>query len=507
MNPPPSLPQFSPNISSRPGIYQPSASPSSSRAGSLVYERSPVTEHERLENDRVMSLSKERERTASISPKTAITAPSQITSLGSRSEMDGILQSSEVKVEPGKTRRQDERMSITSLDQATNPPQENIKVENLRVSPPSPGKLKRQASTESPVSLRNSLSAPPETNPKKRPRYEEPPIFAQVAVKRRAPVIGRPPPIIRNASASGPSIPAPNTNGHAANGIKHEVVSKSELTLSPWEPSITGVIPFEELTKSVADFLFKEVVSRADVGDDEGVALEVEAKIGTLIDKHTNQRVQLPVKTECLLSEESGMRYSFQSQMTELQHKHYNDYLNKAIYASRAPPASPDAKKRIPIDYVHTYERDTFYDLPDNAAVYATLPPSIRAQLDVRRSKVRITTDSRTGELLAKIIKMRLADIHVYSPRTAFDWRVSVSLEMKYDGDMQHLESHKVSSASDIARNKDRLSYKHLAYTIDLTQVTPHEVSQHIDFKEATNDLRARVTSFMSSKWKWMLPD
>lgn len=126
------------------------------------------------------------------------------------------------------------------------------------------------------------------------------------------------------------------------------------------------------------------------------------------------------------------------------------------------------------MSYVHTKECDAFYELSQTG--HLGLPPSIRAQLNPRhRAKVRITTDQKTGKELAKIVKARVADLDVYSPRTAFDWRVSVNLEMNYDGDMKDLvETTEGSKRAD--RNKDRMSYRHLAYQIDLTQVTPSDV-------------------------------
>lgn len=126
------------------------------------------------------------------------------------------------------------------------------------------------------------------------------------------------------------------------------------------------------------------------------------------------------------------------------------------------------------MSYVHTRECDASYELKSSS--YHTLPPSVRALINQRnRPRVRITTDQKSGRELAKIIKMRVADIEIYSPRTLFDWRVSVSLEMNYDGDMRDLEET-TEGGKKADRNKDRMSYKHLAYQIDLTQVTPAEV-------------------------------
>lgn len=129
------------------------------------------------------------------------------------------------------------------------------------------------------------------------------------------------------------------------------------------------------------------------------------------------------------------------------------------------------------LTYVHTRETDTFYELSQNAI--NTLPPSVQAYIDRRnKPKVRITTDQRTGKEMAKIIKVRISDIEVYSPQTPFDWRVSVSLEVNYEGDMRDLvETSEGKDRKYPDRNKDRVSYKHSHYQIDLTQVKAATVS------------------------------
>lgn len=130
------------------------------------------------------------------------------------------------------------------------------------------------------------------------------------------------------------------------------------------------------------------------------------------------------------------------------------------------------------MSYVHTYECDTFFEL--SQAGVLGLPTSIRTLLNPRHSqvKVRITTDQKTGKVLAKIVKVRIADLDIYSPRTAFDWRVSINLEMNFDGDMNELVEPQGRNGRRAERNKDRMSYRHLAYQIDLTQVTTAEVSK-----------------------------
>lgn len=161
------------------------------------------------------------------------------------------------------------------------------------------------------------------------------------------------------------------------------------------------------------------------------------------------------------------------------------------------------------MSYVHTKECDAFYEL--SQAGHLGLPPSIRAQLNPRhRAKVRITTDQKTGKELAKIVKARVADLDIYSPRTAFDWRLSVNLEMNYDGDMQDLvETTEGGKRAD--RNKDRMSYRHLAYQIDLTQVTPSDVSlEPLSFRNTTahrdHSLPPKPTKNTNSRLKSLPP-
>lgn len=144
-----------------------------------------------------------------------------------------------------------------------------------------------------------------------------------------------------------------------------------------------------------------------------------------------------------------------------------NNFLNETVKASM-PQQNPG---RIPLSYTHKKERDTFYEVQAS-----DLPPVIRQNLNPRhKPKVRVTTDQRTGEVLAKIVKCRVADIDVCSPRTTVDWRVSVNLEMEYPGDVSTLPVVDVAGRGE--RIKDRMSYSHLAYQVDLTQVAKSEVS------------------------------
>lgn len=325
-----------------------------------------------------------------------------------------------------------------------------------------------------------------------------------------------------NIATLVPSQPAILTTGvqeakHEANGNvpscdlnsfpKAQPIAADQGPLGLWEPSITNVYPYEEMLRVISNFLFTEVVLRDDVGAGPagggvgmGAVLEIEAKIGQVIDKNTNERLRLPVMSECVLSRhDPSLKIAFKSSMTEVwltpiaiklmancivqaQHRSLNVFLNKALLNSQTSKAQsglvqPAGQPRIPMSYVHTYESDSFFELSQSGVL--SLPASIRAQLNPRqpKAKVRVTVDKKTGKEIARIIKVRLADIDVYSPCTAFDWRVSVNIEMNVDGDPRARIEPSSTDWKRPERNKDRMSYKHLAYQIDLTQVTPSEVS------------------------------
>ncbi|KAI4250131.1 MAG: hypothetical protein L6R40_000303 [Gallowayella cf. fulva] len=263
------------------------------------------------------------------------------------------------------------------------------------------------------------------------------------------------------------------TNGHgmaSMDGIR-SAPGPTEL-LGSWEPTITNIIPSEELTRAIMDQLIARFRSMTDEILD---MVEIEAKIGLLEDKAVGGRVRIPVETECIVNRNSpNLQTRFVSSMTETQHSLLNKFLNKALLESNPlPPDTPlkQEKSRVPLAYAHFYETDTFYDLSPNAL--NILPAWIHGYLDRRfQPKVRISTDTRTGKELAKIIKVRVFDIEVYSPRTPFDWRVSVSLEIKWDGNVKDLvKSTEGKDRRSPERKKNRLSYKHGPYQLDLTQV------------------------------------
>jgi polynucleotide 5'-triphosphatase len=117
------------------------------------------------------------------------------------------------------------------------------------------------------------------------------------------------------------------------------------------------------------------------------------------------------------------------------------------------------------------------------------MPPQlqeIRQRFPNHTPRVRVTTDLITYQIKAQIVKLRVADLHIYCPRNNFDVRISVAAEVKYPHAVTGLREHQENNSSQ-GRKKDRLSYKHQDISIDLTQVTQdqgeklHELELEID--------------------------
>ncbi|KAH9908843.1 CYTH-like domain-containing protein [Xylariomycetidae sp. FL2044] len=443
----------------------------------------------------------ERERSLSVSPKTRV--PSLPSSTGqppapvsgdpelhhppphsqlppkSAVNMDS-QQSQAATTMPGKRK----------LDERDLQPDE---LENHR-QPPPPPKLNGNHAQPPPQAVSRASASPLMPRRRRVPR-SAPPVWAQCGR-------GRPLVASRNFSIKHPNATAPATGGQAngnqndaGGSVKSEHASRhaSPETTKPsgpvkaeddgseiarfngrpflWEPSLEKSKPMEVPSRALADFLVFNVVNSPSLEEVQarGVQFEIEAKLGTIIDKDTNDRIHFPIRAgECILADDA--RVAFRSSMTEKQHRHFNDYLNEQVKASH--PNNPSAASRVPILYVHRREIDRFFELPQQ--MRQRLPTCVAGRLPPGSPlKARVTYDQKTGNVLAKIVKARVADLHIHMPHMPLDCRISINLEWDWDGPVEEIHDNQMPNRDrQPARNKDRLSYTHGVYQVDLTQVT-----------------------------------
>ncbi|KAL9538324.1 hypothetical protein MBANPS3_011017 [Mucor bainieri] len=218
------------------------------------------------------------------------------------------------------------------------------------------------------------------------------------------------------------------SNKRKADEIDAPATKRQHTNVIAREPSIFGVKPVDDVTKYIADFIAEHCQLEN---------VEIEAKLGVLIEKRTNQRINMGA-----LSETNYMRqYRFESNMPLEQHRHFNKILNDMVNKTQAREYRGER-----IKYKHTIETDKFYEIPHT------------------RKKLRVTTESATGKIVPNgiIEKVRVADLNIHAPNQALDFRISINRE---------LPRTKPNSDSVFERNKDRISYQHGGIAFDLTQV------------------------------------
>ncbi|KAH0163861.1 mRNA triphosphatase CET1, partial [Aureobasidium melanogenum] len=276
--------------------------------------------------------------------------------------------------------------------------------------------------------------------------------------------------------------PHPMTNGHGPPS------PPTHPFLGPWEPCIKGnMAQSDQFALQVGKYLFEEILRRSDVGvgNAHNGALEIEAKLGTLVDRNTDQRVHLPVLNPVVLDRNMSSRLRFESHMTEAHHKRLNEFLNQAVQESAALPG------RHRLDYKHRYEIDSFAQL--SAAGFDALPQSALNYLDqARQPRLRTSINERapagTDPVIARIVKIRLADLDIFVPGSPFDCRISINIEV--DMHRPGIDPTAIVEGGDTKigeRKKDRLSYTHSVYSVDLTQVKSadgrkiHELEIEVD--------------------------
>lgn len=179
--------------------------------------------------------------------------------------------------------------------------------------------------------------------------------------------------------------------------------------------SIFGIDPIDEILTHIGGWAYTvtqggTILSSPEYqtldGSPPEAEIEIEAKIGRLIDTRTNRRLELPILNETILSDSSGIR--FESNMSSDEHRHYNTMLN-----SLCPPDLTG--QRPTIKYKRHQEVDYFYASSS------------------RGEKVRVTKDFNTRRIKERgsVIKKRLANLEVYCPNRAFDYRISINLEIQ----------------------------------------------------------------------------
>jgi len=221
-------------------------------------------------------------------------------------------------------------------------------------------------------------------------------------------------------------------------------------------PSIFGYLPLDDSINVISKFL------EGHLGTPN---IEIEGKLGIIMDNNTKDRVYLPVQSETVLTHDfKGIR--FVSDMTMEQHRKYNQILNNLVNDGNKPNA-----KTAFFSYRHIHQMDSFYQVPGH------------------REKLRLSTDEKNNKVINFIKKVNIGHLNIYLPNSPLDLRISINIEEKMD------QSLIKDINPNYERQKDRLSYKSHALQIDLTQVQEptnnkkiHELEIELDSNLLNNE-------------------
>lgn len=263
------------------------------------------------------------------------------------------------------------------------------------------------------------------------------------------------------SAQSNGHLPPPKPNKRELTAFERPITDDSEV--------------YDEVTRQVCNFIWANITNetiRRITAEDPLTELEIEARWGQITDRGLNSRLRGIHQTECVVSVDGT---KFESTMSLEQHKKMNQFLNAEVQKSRAP-----ASGRAVVDYKHTKEVDIFYELSQQG--FEMLHPLVQQEILSSKTKqrVRVTKDIKTGEVIRKIIKLRIQNMEISSPRTEWDYRIGINLEINYPGPIDNLDRAAENGRPTEERTKDRMSYSWLsAFQLDLTQVTQGPNKNH----------------------------
>jgi polynucleotide 5'-triphosphatase len=242
-----------------------------------------------------------------------------------------------------------------------------------------------------------------------------------------------------------------------------EKVVEKIITVPASEPvTIMGGPPLvDDRVRNLVNFILHHVTAPG---------IEVEAKLGLLIQKYQNVRAcgLLPVICETPVRPDVASEIRFESSVHHTVFAHLNTELNRRVEET-ATYSDPAAR----VVYLRTREVDLFW------------PNKVR---ETRRILVDPHTGVETLERVRVQRKNRLGDLNFLCPASALDVRYSASLE-------ENVPPPPPGEADPPKRRvKDRISYKFDSLSIDITAVEMTDPGANL-FNHCSHEIEIEVES------------
>ncbi|KAK9475823.1 CYTH-like domain-containing protein [Lipomyces japonicus] len=235
--------------------------------------------------------------------------------------------------------------------------------------------------------------------------------------------------------------------------------------------TFTDVVPYEDLSRRVASWVFANI---ADLSPELQSQVEIEAKVGVIMMNQSRKRLVIPADSEVLLNMDMlAGTVTFESEVGELQHRAFQKFLESSVESSK--------KWSTPIKFIKEKTRDVYYKLPP-------APGKFVGPQGNRFDRLRVSIDTDTNKVTAKIVKTRIKDLMIHCPGSKFDYRISLNIEKPDSFEPTP------STKPIYERVKDRVSYLHGNSRVDLTQVggtdmKSHELEIELDIQDTLQNI------------------
>ncbi|GMM29164.1 polynucleotide 5'-phosphatase [Martiniozyma asiatica (nom. inval.)] len=228
-------------------------------------------------------------------------------------------------------------------------------------------------------------------------------------------------------------------------------------------PSISGTMPQNDFNKLVTNWIWANVEQvKMSYPEEPKVMeyIELELKVGRIIEKTNDRRVNLPVNTETvLLGDYYNQECRFEAGVLQPEFQVCTQVIERfmaeaADQANGSGPVNGPKRGKFVTEKLHVVDMI-----------------SSEVSRNQRPSSTRVTLDLKTKRRMSTIKKQRVNDLFFYLPNTNFDLRLSLSIE--WPEEMNDVAFSVFQNKVSMQREKNRVSYIHqnTATRIDMTKV------------------------------------
>ncbi|CEP62494.1 polynucleotide 5'-phosphatase LALA0_S05e06898g [Lachancea lanzarotensis] len=231
------------------------------------------------------------------------------------------------------------------------------------------------------------------------------------------------------------------------------------------DASFTNIIPDDDLTKSVQDWVYATVVS---IPPDQRQFIEMEMKFGIIVEGSDTNRVSPPVSSQ-------------------------------TVYTEMDAHLTPDVDERVFFElnkYMKGISELSEYTGKFNIIESHTTDSLYRVGMSTQRPRfLRMSRDIKTGRVGQFIEKRHVSQLLLLSPKDSYDVKISINLELpvpENDPPEKYKDNTPVS-----VRTKQRISYIHndSCTRMDITKVSTHNQGVKQRHTEGTHEIELEVNT------------